>query len=166
MSPVQISKFLIIAALVAYCWSTQAEARPMTQQEAMAMASFAAGQQQNVGRADQNMLMNGALSNLEQADSDGDDDDDDDKSNLQLQDPRTASGTDVYQNQQQSNNALLMDQSYPKYQAVPSTSADLQTQASHHHHGHGAKGWLDMGAWTGKKGSFGWYDKHPVGKGK
>lgn len=43
---------------------------------------------------------------------------------------------------------------------------DLKTAASHHHKGHGAKGWLDMGAWSGKKGAFGWYDKHPVGKGK
>lgn len=46
-------------------------------------------------------------------------------------------------------------------------AADLNQAASkHYHHGHGAKGWLDMGAWTGKKGAFGWYDKHPVGKGK
>lgn len=45
------------------------------------------------------------------------------------------------------------------------SSVDLKPAASkHYHHGHGAKGWLDMGAWTGKKGAFGWYDKHPVGK--
>lgn len=49
-------------------------------------------------------------------------------------------------------------------QEVP--TRDLKTAASHHHKKHGAKGWLDMGAWTGKKGAFGWYDKHPVGKGK
>lgn len=166
MSPSQMSKFLIVAALVAYCWSTLAEARAMSQQEALAAATLG----QNVGRADQAMLMNAALNNMEQVDSEGDDDDDDDKANLQLQNPLLASGTDIYQDQQQQqqqgNKALMMmDQSYPKYQSVPS-GTDLQTQASHHHHGHGAKGWLDMGAWTGKKGSFGWYDKHPVGKGK
>lgn len=38
----------------------------------------------------------------------------------------------------------------------------------HHHHGHHGygydhSGWLDMGAWTGGKGSFGWYADYPVG---
>lgn len=138
----------------------------MTQQEALAVAAAASTSNQNgVPSADQAALMNAALNNMEQADSEGDDDDEEDKSNLQLQNPLMAAGTDIYQDQKQGK-AMLMDQSYPKYQSVPS-SADLQTQASHHgHHGHGAKGWLDMGAWTGKKGSFGWYDKHPVGKGK
>lgn len=37
-----------------------------------------------------------------------------------------------------------------------------------HHHGHHGghydhSGWLDMGAWTGGKGSFGWYADYPVG---
>lgn len=32
-----------------------------------------------------------------------------------------------------------------------------------HHSGHGHNGWLDMGAWTGGKGSFGWYADFPVG---
>lgn len=36
----------------------------------------------------------------------------------------------------------------------------------HHHHKKGMKGWLDMGAWTKKKGAFGWYADFPVGKGK
>lgn len=47
---------------------------------------------------------------------------------------------------------------------------DLKASASygHHHHGghHGGydhSGWLDMGAWTGGKGSFGWYADYPVG---
>lgn len=43
-------------------------------------------------------------------------------------------------------------------------SADLETAAGHHHHhGHYPHGMLKMGAHTGKKGSFGWHDKHPVG---
>lgn len=49
--------------------------------------------------------------------------------------------------------------------------SDLKASASyghgHHggHHGYGydTKGWLDMGAWTGGKGSFGWYADYPVG---
>ena len=51
--------------------------------------------------------------------------------------------------------------------AVTQPTADLSGAASgyhRHHHGHHAKGWLDMGAWSGKKGAFGWHDKHPVGK--
>lgn len=56
------------------------------------------------------------------------------------------------------------------------TTKDLKTSASYghhhggHHHGgyhHGGgydhAGWLDMGAWTGGKGSFGWYADYPVG---
>lgn len=52
--------------------------------------------------------------------------------------------------------------------AAPS-SADLKTSASYGHHQHGGHhgyehgGWLDMGAWTGGKGSFGWYADYPVG---
>lgn len=53
-----------------------------------------------------------------------------------------------------------------------SAGADLKTSASYGHHHHGAhhggygydhSGWLDMGAWTGGKGSFGWYADYPVG---
>lgn len=50
------------------------------------------------------------------------------------------------------------------------SSSDLRTSASYghhhhggHHHGYGPSGWLDMGAWTGGKGSFGWYADYPVG---
>lgn len=50
------------------------------------------------------------------------------------------------------------------------SSSDLKTSASYghhhhggHHHGYGPSGWLDMGAWTGHKGSFGWYADYPVG---
>lgn len=51
-------------------------------------------------------------------------------------------------------------------------SSDLKTSASYGHHQHGGQhgghgydhsGWLDMGAWTGGKGSFGWYADYPVG---
>ena len=41
---------------------------------------------------------------------------------------------------------------------------DMDTAAGHHHHHkHYVHGWLEMGAHTGKKGAFGWHDKHPVG---
>lgn len=40
---------------------------------------------------------------------------------------------------------------------------DMSTAAGHHYHGHGVHGMLKMGAETGKKGAFKWYDKHPVG---
>lgn len=90
----------------------------------------------------------GLLKQFEQADEE---EDDDDKSNEQLTRAEAA--------------ALLAQPSTQKALATP--TSDLKTSASHHYHGHGAKGWLDMGAWTGKKGAFGWYDKHPVGgKGK
>lgn len=88
-------------------------------------------------------------------------------------------GSNLYQNDRQpvlynveQDNAnverLIPSYNVPQQQqAQPTQHIDLKTSASHHHHGHkGAKGWLDMGAWTGKKGAFGWYDKHPVGKGK
>lgn len=44
------------------------------------------------------------------------------------------------------------------------TPQDMSTAAGHHHHHHHyVHGWLEMGAHTGKKGAFGWHDKHPVG---
>lgn len=68
------------------------------------------------------------------------------------------------------NNKLQTSASAPSF-ATP--AKDLKTSASygggHHHHGgydHGGydhSGWLDMGAWTGGKGSFGWYADYPVG---
>lgn len=63
----------------------------------------------------------------------------------------------------------------PRPSLISAPARDLKTSASygHHHHGgyggghHGYdhSGWLDMGAWTGGKGSFGWYADYPVGKG-
>lgn len=93
----------------------------------------------------------GLLKQFEQADGDDEDDDKSGEAAEQLTKAETA--------------ALLAQASSQKVLAAP--RGDLKTSASHHYHGHGAKGWLDMGAWTGKKGAFGWYDKHPVGgKGK
>lgn len=47
-----------------------------------------------------------------------------------------------------------------------SGSRDMETAPSHHHGHHGGHdhhGWLDMGAYSGKKGAFGWYADFPVG---
>lgn len=86
----------------------------------------------------------------------------DEEDNLQTQQnfAMASTGTNLVYNQP------IAEQSKKSYKSIP--SADLKTSASHHHHGlvHGAKGWLKMGAWTGKKGAFGWHGKHPAGKGK
>lgn len=96
------------------------------------------------------------------ADSDDDDEDDlDMKSLLNSVNQADQAATDQQLSPQQQQ---YLQSQIP---AASPSSVDLKTSASHHgHHGHHAKGWLDMGAWTGKKGAFGWYDKHPVGKGK
>lgn len=39
-------------------------------------------------------------------------------------------------------------------------SKDMIAESSHHHDQHE---WLDMGAYSGKQGSFGWYADFPVG---
>lgn len=86
-----------------------------------------------------------------------DDDDEDDRADQQAPQQLAQAASALYQ-QHKEQPVAVADQS---------NMGDLKPAASkHHHHGHGAKGWLDMGAWTGKKGAFGWYDKHPVGKGK
>lgn len=47
---------------------------------------------------------------------------------------------------------------------IQSSHRDLKTAAGHHYHGgHGASGWLKMGAHSGHKGAFGWHAKYPVG---
>lgn len=53
---------------------------------------------------------------------------------------------------------------------IPATNLSLHVDQGHHHghygghhSGYGPSGWLDMGAWTGGKGSFGWYADYPVG---
>jgi len=139
--------------VLGYLAIVDTEARTLSQEEAAAVVAAGSSRlQPNLNEA----YSNGPKSNLEQNDSD-DDDDDDDRSNVQLQNPLVAAGTALYYN----NKPILAEQAQQSYQAIPTT--DLKTSASHHHHGHGVKGWLDMGAWTGKKGAFGWYDKHPVG---
>uniref|UniRef100_A0A6G1S8H5 Uncharacterized protein n=1 Tax=Aceria tosichella TaxID=561515 RepID=A0A6G1S8H5_9ACAR len=115
-------------------------------------------------------LTSGDAQNLDRLDSDDDDDDDD--GIQQVQADQQNNYYDNQQPQQMNSPAQVVagsdlyqtDQSYQApYQPAP--SQDLKPAASKHygHHKHGAKGWLDMGAWTGKKGAFGWYDKHPVG---
>lgn len=42
----------------------------------------------------------------------------------------------------------------------PPASKDMIAESSHHHDQHE---WLDMGAYSGKQGSFGWYADFPVG---
>lgn len=46
-----------------------------------------------------------------------------------------------------------------------SSSQDHMLADSTHHGGGGHGGWLDMGAYSGKKGAFGWYADFPVGYG-
>ena len=134
------------------------------QQQQQLLAAAAAGQRPTLAAGD--------AQNLDRLDSDDDDDDDDRAQQLQpdqqnhhydhlQQQPmagpsQVAAGSDLYQT----------DQSYQP--PLRAQGQDLELAASKHygHHKHGAKGWLDMGAWTGKKGAFGWYDKHPVGKGR
>lgn len=43
-----------------------------------------------------------------------------------------------------------------------SSEKDLES-APTHHHGHDHHGWLDMGAYSGHHGAFGWYADFPVG---
>lgn len=153
MSPFNLIKTLVIVVVLGYLAIAESEARTLGQEVVSALESI-----QNDPNALPLLVENSRSSNNDQNDSD-DDDDDDDRANLQLQNPLAAQGSNLYYDK-----PIMTEQSHPKYQTLP--SADLKTSASHHHHGHGAKGWLDMGAWTGKKGAFGWYDKHPVGKGK
>lgn len=47
----------------------------------------------------------------------------------------------------------------------PRTGSQDMLADSTHHGGGGHGGWLDMGAYSGKKGAFGWYADFPVGYG-
>lgn len=183
-SYVQFFKTLVLVVVLGYLLAPDSsEARSLDEQQQDEYLNYNQGDVQQAQQqlaaaaatATQGPMLNtaGGAQNLDRLDSDDDEDDDDrvqqvqpDQQNYnyqeqQQQQPMTApaqmtAGSDLYQT----------DQSYqPPYQAP---SQDLRTAASKHygHHKHGAKGWLDMGAWTGKKGAFGWYDKHPVGKGR
>ena len=178
MTSNQFIKGLVLAAILGYLftldsaeargWPDEQQQQQQQQQDAILRQQFNDIQAQygNI----QNALANGMQPggdespNLDRLDSDEDDEEDDrvEQQQQQLQPaslPIQQLGSQLYQTGQQ----------YPGMggQQQPS-SEDLRTAASKHygHHKHGAKGWLDMGAWTGKKGAFGWYDKHPVGKGK
>jgi len=61
-----------------------------------------------------------------------------------------------------ANDELGMDTNIANAK-IEMTPRDMSTAAGHHYHGHGVHGMLKMGAETGKKGAFKWYDKHPVG---
>lgn len=155
MSPFLLIKTLVLVAILGYLAIPEAEARTLEQQ-----VNAAPMQELQLGSSAQQIPVQGPIANLDQNESDADEDEDEDLS-LQIQNPVTAAGSAYAQ----YNAPIQTAQTLQKYHATPS-AADLKTSASHHHHGHGVKGWLDMGAWTGKKGAFGWYDKHPVGKGK
>lgn len=45
------------------------------------------------------------------------------------------------------------------------SGSEMIAQSTHHHQQHGQdhSGWLDMGAYSGKHGAFGWYADFPVG---
>lgn len=192
MSPIQFVKTLAVMAAVGYAAfaETLVDARSL-EDSRLAMDQIARQQQQNDQVASPYMYpMNPKQASLEQTDDNedsGDDNDGAEMSSLQgLPAQMLQSGSALYQNERQPimgyneqdsnverlsptfNVAQQLKQQQQQQQlAQPSQQTDLKTSASHHHHGHkGAKGWLDMGAWTGKKGAFGWYDKHPVGKGK
>lgn len=57
------------------------------------------------------------------------------------------------------NNHNNMPQTYVTAQQ---TTQEMIAEPTHHH-GHGHSGWLDMGAYSGKHGAFGWYADFPVG---
>lgn len=139
MSPIQLTKIFVLVAAVGLIVVVDTEARSIAEND-----QELAKQAKNV--EDDIALLEDASTNMDQINLDDDDlsaDEDEDQIR-----PIAASANQ-------------------RFQAALAPN-DLKTSASYHHHGHGAKGWLDMGAWTGKKGAFGWYDKHPVGgkKGK
>lgn len=156
MSPIYFIKSLVICTVLGYLSTIDStEARTLDQQQALSNAAESVQNDMNlIFQQQQQQLDPSQKSNMDM------DIDDDEEEDLQNQQNPSMASTDtnlVY-------NQPIAEQSRKNYYSIP--SVDLKTSASHHHHGHGAKGWLDMGAWTGKKGAFGWYDKHPVGKGK
>lgn len=161
MSSLSFTKTLIAIAIFGYLAMPELEARTLDQQDPM---------NRNIDVNDLNALaqlleQQGALSkiNLDSADNDDDDDGDDDRSNIQAQNPLTAATVANQRNNLYNDDKPIQAEQTNQEQNRVAPSSDLKTSASHHHHGHHAKGWLDMGAWTGKKGAFGWHDKHPVG---
>lgn len=189
MSPINFVKTIAVAAVIGYLTFTDGlidarsveEIRPVVNQ----MARDQELQYQASATPYLYPMNPKQVENLDDGGDDSDQDDDgSDTSGLQAQyaAPKALmqqAGSNLYQSDRQpimyngeQDNAnverIVPSYNMPQQQQVQLTQqTDLKTSASHHHHGHkGAKGWLDMGAWTGKKGAFGWYDKHPVGKGK
>ncbi|CAN7983839.1 unnamed protein product [Ixodes pacificus] len=91
-----------------------------------------------------------------------------------------ASTDDLQQPQQQQRRqreapAMVLVPAQPRYVAAPATAqvayvpaassseADLKPSATGY--GHQAEGYLDMGAYSGNYGAFGWYADYPVGGG-
>lgn len=179
MSPILFVKTLAIVAALGYA-AASAEARSLEE------TRLALNQQQNDQSASPYLYpmnprqLQSSADQADDGDDSGDDNDGVEMSALQnLPAQMLQAGSALYQNERQpamgyNDHDSNVERSAPalggqpqQQLAQPSQQTDLKTSASHHHHGHkGAKGWLDMGAWTGKKGAFGWYDKHPVGKGK
>ncbi|CAN7989242.1 unnamed protein product [Ixodes hexagonus] len=91
-----------------------------------------------------------------------------------------AASTDNLQQQQQQRRqreapAMVLVPAEPGYEAAPATArvayvpaasssgGDLKPSATGY--GHQAEGYLDMGAYSGNYGAFGWYADYPVGGG-
>lgn len=181
MSPMNLLKtFVIVLVLGFLANSDSAEARGLgasEQQNQLNPISLANTYHQVAQQQSPTNMMAGQQANLDQSDSDGDDEDDDVAPLIPANLPMTNqqqgglvgnqfNEAQQYLGAEQAAEPSAAYMQLQQQQVIP-TSSDLKSSASkHYHHGHGAKGWLDMGAWTGKKGAFGWYDKHPVGKGK
>lgn len=70
----------------------------------------------------------------------------------------------IYRNQELEVEPRVSSSHNIENAKVRVSAKDMATAAGHHHHhGHYPHGWLKMGAHTGKKGSFGWHAKYPVG---
>jgi len=173
MSPAKYFRVLIVVAVLGFLAIIDGtEARNLTPQEAQDLLSQADAYDKMIQQQSANMPAGGKQSQLDQLTEAIDEDDDDDDAgsglipaNLPTQAIRqpSTSGNPEFR---QASTEYLSEKVAASGQSSP--AGDLKPEASKHYHhkGHGAKGWLDMGAWTGKKGAFGWYDKHPVGKGK
>lgn len=183
MSPKRLFNVFALIAAVGFLTNglESIEARNLNQQE---LDLLARGGQQQVGPNSLPYLLEAAAQSSSSAssnrqdeqdpfDSDSDDDDDDERAGDsspggQQGNLLQPAGTDLFYGNKRLPMSELSGHQQGRHASLagPPASSDLNAAASYHHKGHGAKGWLDMGAWTGKKGAFGWYDKHPVGKGK
>ncbi|CAN8018464.1 unnamed protein product [Ixodes persulcatus] len=86
-----------------------------------------------------------------------------------------SSGPQQQQRRQREAPSMVLVPAQPRYVAAPATAqvayapaassseADLKPSATGY--GHQAEGYLDMGAYSGNYGAFGWYADYPVGGG-